>query len=100
MPVAQATDIDEAEYGRFLDAFAAKPGAALAYHYPFYLRFLAGIAYPLSEPRFITSRDESGTLAGVLPAIHVRTQDTSAWLSLAYFGPNAGALVPTGSPPP
>lgn len=99
MDLIRSSEVDEAEYERFLDAFAAKPGAALAYHYPFYLRFLAGIAYPLSEPRFITSRDRSGTLAGVLPAIHVRTPNVSAWLSLPYFGPNAGALIRTESPP-
>ena len=98
MPIARATDLDETEYARFLDGFAAKPGTSLAYHYPFYLRFLAGLAYPVSTLRFITSLDSRGAFAGVLPAIHVRTQDVNAWLSLAYFSPNAGALVRAESP--
>lgn len=93
MNLARTSDIDEAEYERFLDRFSAQPGAALAYHYPFYLRFLAGMAYPGSTLRFVAARDARGHLAGVVPAVHVRTPHVNAWLSLAYFGPNAGALV-------
>ena len=93
MDVACTTEIDEAEYVRFLDRLAARPGAALAYHYPFYLRFLAGVAYPGSTLRFVAARDGRGDLVGVLPGLHVRTERVSLWLSLAYFGPNAGALV-------
>lgn len=90
---------DEAEYERYLDAFRAAPCAALAYHYPFYLRFLADTAYPGSEIRLMTARDAAGALAGVLPAIHVKTADVNAWLSLAYFGPNGGAIVPDAASP-
>lgn len=89
----EASDVIDAGYERFLDAFSAAPGAALAYHYPFYLRFLTQTAYPGSELRLVTARDDGGALTGVLPAIHVRTADVTAWLSLAYFGPNGGAIV-------
>ncbi len=93
MDLARSSDIDEAEYERFLDRFASRPGAALAYHYPFYLRFLAGTAYPTGRVRFVTARDAHGALVGVIPAVHVRTSAVNLWLSLAYFGPNGGALV-------
>ena len=96
---AAASDVADAEYERFLSAFSAAPGSALAYHYPFYLRFLAETAYPGSGLRFMIARDDSGALAGVMPAIHLRTADVNAWLSLAYFGPNGGALVPGGAAP-
>jgi hypothetical protein len=92
-------DVGDAEYERFLGGFRAAPGPALAYHYPFYLRFLEQTAYPGSELRFMTARGDSGALAGVMPALHVRTADLTAWLSLAYFGPNGGALVPGGAAP-
>lgn len=93
MELACSTDIGEGEYVRFLDAFARRPGTALAYHYPFYLRFLAGSAYPGSTRRFVTARNGSGELVGVIPGVHLRTPGLNVWLSLAYFGPNAGALV-------
>jgi hypothetical protein len=99
MELIRSSNIDETEYVRFLDRFAAAPGAALGYHYPFYLRFLAGSAYPSSGLRFVSARDDRGALVGVVPAIHVRTARINAWLSLAYFGPNAGALVPAGGTP-
>jgi GNAT acetyltransferase-like protein len=92
MHLEATSEIDETEYVEFLDGFRANPGAALAYHYPFYLRFLTDVAYPGSATRFIVARDAGG-IAGVLPALHVRTAGVNAWLSLAYFGPNAGALV-------
>jgi Acetyltransferase (GNAT) domain len=93
MNLARSTEIDEPEYERFLDAFAVQPGTALAYHYPFYLRFLRDVAYPGSVVRFITARDAGGRLIGVAPGLHVSTARMNVWLSLAYFGPNAGALV-------
>src|SRR3954454_21094827 len=93
MNLARSSDLDDAEYERFLDGFVAQPGSALAYHYPFYMRFLAETAYPGSERRFVTARDAAGALVGVLPGVHVRTPRISAWLSLAYFGPNGGAVV-------
>ena len=93
MELVCSTKVDDAEYGQFLDAFASQPGTALAYHYPFYLRFLAETAYPGSVPRFVTVRSGAGDLVGVLPGLHVQTSRVSVWLSLAYFGPNAGALV-------
>jgi hypothetical protein len=93
---ARISDLDEAEYERFLDGFAGQPGTALAYHYPFYLRFLTDTVYPGASRRFVVSRDARGELIGVVPAIHVKTPRVNVWLSLAYFGPNAGALVPVG----
>lgn len=99
MNLARSTDIDRAEYERFLDAFAAQPGTALAYHYPFYLDFLRDVAYPGGTARFITARDEAGRLVGVVPGLHVRTPRVDVWLSLAYFGPNAGALVAASDTP-
>ncbi len=92
MDVVCASEIDETEYVRFLDGFAGAPGVALGYHYPFYLRFLVEVVYPGSALRFIAAR-EGGRLAGVMPAVHLRTAALNVWLSLAYFGPNAGALV-------
>jgi hypothetical protein len=92
----ESSEVGEAEYERFLDAFAVAPGPALPYHYPFYVRFLTEMAYPGSTPRFMIARDDAGALAGVMPAIHVNTADVHAWLSLAYFGPNGGAIVPNG----
>ncbi len=92
MEVVCSTDIDLREYVRFLDAFGAQPGVALAYHYPFYLKFLADVAYPNSTLRFVTARN-GGSLVGVMPAVNVQTPQVNAWLSLAYFGPNGGALV-------
>ncbi len=94
MHLSRASEIDEAAYERFLDGFAARPGAALAYHYPFYMRFLTDTAYPGATRRFVTARDADGALLGVLPGVHLQTAHLSAWLSLAYFGPNGGALVP------
>ena len=99
MDVACSCDIDETEYVRFLDRFAGRPSVVLAYHYPFYLRFLATVAYPGSRPRFVVSRNERGELAGVMPAVNLRTGRLNVWLSLAYFGPNAGALVPDAETP-
>lgn len=99
MNLARTSDIDETEYERFLDGFAAQPGTALAYHYPFYMRFLSDMAYPGSTRRFVSARGANGALIGVLPGLHVRTPHISAWLSLAYFGPNAGALVPNAATP-
>jgi hypothetical protein len=99
MELIRSSEIDETEYTRFLDRFAAAPGTALGYHYPFYLRFLTRSAYPSSGLRFVSARDDRGELAGVVPAIHVRTARIDAWLSLAYFGPNAGALVPAAGTP-
>jgi GNAT acetyltransferase-like protein len=96
MNLARSSDIDETEYERFLDGFAARPGTALAYHYPFYLRFLTDTVYPGAARRFVVSRDARGDLNGVMPALHVKTPRVNVWLSLAYFGPNAGALVPSG----
>jgi hypothetical protein len=93
MDVVCTSEIDEAEYERFLDGFAPRPGVALAYHYPFYLRFLADVAYPGSAIRFVVSRSAHGGLAGVMPGLQLRAPHLNAWLSLAYFGPNAGALV-------
>lgn len=93
MDIACTSEIDETEYVRFLDRLAARPGAALGYHYPFYLRFLAGVAYPRSTLRFVAAHDGRGDLVGVLPGLNVRTERVNLWLSLAYFGPNAGALV-------
>jgi hypothetical protein len=93
MEVACASEIDGTEYVRFLDGLAGCPGAALGYHYPFYLRFLADVAYPGSRLRYVTARNARGEIAGVMPGLHMRTPRLSAWLSLAYFGPNAGALV-------
>src|SRR5471032_18355 len=103
MNLARTSDIDEAEYERFIEGFAAHPATALAYHYPFYMRFLSETAYPGSTRRFVTARDADGALVGVLPGLHVKTAHVSAWLSLAYFGPNGGALVrdaatPDGAP--
>jgi GNAT acetyltransferase-like protein len=97
MDLERATDIDEAEYVRFLGGFAADPGAALGYHYPFYLRFLADTAYPGSERRFHVAR-EGGRIVGVLPSIDLHTEHLHVSLSLAYFGPNGGALVPRDRP--
>ena len=97
MTIESTTDIDEAEYARFLDSCASRPGTALAYHYPFYMRFLTATAYPASTPRFVIARGGDGAVAGVMPGIHVRTARLNVWLSLAYFGPNAGALVPAAS---
>ena len=94
MELALSSDLDEAEYEKFLDGFSARPGTALAYHYPFYLRFLSDRAYPGSTRRFVTARNAHGALLGVLPGIHVRSEHVSAWMSLAYFGPNGGAIVP------
>lgn len=99
MDLARTSDIDETEYERFLDGFAAQPGTALAYHYPFYIRFLSDMAYPGSTRRFVTARNADGALIGVLPGVHLRTSRISAWLSLAYFGPNGGALVPDAATP-
>lgn len=96
MEPARTSDIDAAEYERFLDGFSARPGAALAYHYPFYLRFLTNTVYSGAERRFVVTRDARGGLSGVVPAVHVRTPRVDAWLSLAYYGPNAGALVRDG----
>ena len=93
MEAVTAGNVDEAEYVGFLDGFGARRGAALAYHYPFYLRFLADIVYPGSRLRFVSARDPSGVLMGMMPALHVRTRHLNVWLSLAYFGPNGGALV-------
>ncbi|MBI3492896.1 MAG: GNAT family N-acetyltransferase [Acidobacteria bacterium] len=97
MDLARTSDLDEAEYERFLDGFATHPGTALAYHYPFYLRFLVGSAFPGAAVRFVAARDARGHVIGVMPALHVRTPRINVWLSLAYFGPNAGALVPDGA---
>jgi GNAT superfamily N-acetyltransferase len=97
MHVTCKAEIDAVEYTRFLDGFSASPGAALGYHYPFYVRFLADIVYPGSECRFVVARDNRGSLRGAIPALHVRTAHLNIWLSLAYFGPNAGALVPDNS---
>lgn len=94
-----SNDVGEAEYERFLDAFVEAPGPALAYHYPFYLRFLVESAYPGSELRVMASRDRAGALAGVMPAIHLKTAAVNAWCSLAYFGPNAGAIVRDAASP-
>lgn len=99
MNLACTSEIDETEYERFLDGFAWQPGAALAYHYPFYMRFLSDVAYPGSTRRFVTARNAEGALTGVLPALHVKTASVSAWMSLAYFGPNGGALVRDASTP-
>ncbi|MBI3402929.1 MAG: GNAT family N-acetyltransferase [Acidobacteria bacterium] len=96
MNLTRTSDIDETEYERFLDGFASQPGAALAYHYPFYLRFLTDIVYPGALLRFVAIRDARGDLAGVVPALHLKTSRVNVWLSLAYFGPNAGALVLMG----
>lgn len=96
MRVDRAADIDHGEYAQFLDSLAQWPGTALAYHYPFYLRFLRDVAYPSSRLRFITARNDAGALVGVVPALHVETARMNVWLSLAYFGPNAGALVAGG----
>lgn len=38
-------------------------------------------------------------MVGVIPALRVRTANINVWLSLAYFGPNAGALVPGAATP-
>src|ERR1700687_4495285 len=92
MDLDRTSEIDETEHARFLDAFAPEPGAALAYHYPFYLRFLTSTAYPGSTPRLIVARGARGRVTGIMPAIHVRTPHLSVSLSLAYFGPNGGAL--------
>lgn len=99
MELARTSDIDETAYERFLDGFAARPGTALAYHYPFYMKFLSDIAYPGATRRFVTARGADGVLVGVLPGVHVQTPRISAWLSLAYFGPNGGALVPDAATP-
>jgi hypothetical protein len=99
MDLARTSDIGETEYERFLDGFAAQPGTALAYHYPFYMRFLSDVAYPGSTRRFVTARDANGALMGVLPGVHVKTSHISAWLSLAYFGPNGGAMVRDAATP-
>lgn len=96
MELACSTDIDQREYVRFLDTFCEQPGAALAYHYPFYLKFLVDVAYPNSTLRFVTARN-GGDLVGVMPAVNVQTPHVNAWLSLAYFGPNGGALVQSSS---
>jgi len=98
MDLDRTSEIDEAEQSRFLDGFASSPGAALAYHYPFYLQFLTGTAYPGSTARFAVARDDQGRIIGLLPAIHVRTPQLQVSLSLAYFGPNGGALVPGDTP--
>jgi hypothetical protein len=92
--VARTSDIDETELARFLGSFAEKPGTALAYHHPFYLRFLADTVYPDATLRFVIARDEAGEMVGLLPGIHIRTRRLDVWASLAYFGPNGGALVP------
>lgn len=89
--------LDEREIGGFLDSFAADPGPALAYHYPFYLRFLAAAAYPGAEIRTAIARDSVGRLTGMLPGLHFRRNELNVWLSLAYYGPNAGAIVPRGA---
>jgi len=67
------------------------------------MEFLSETAYPGSARRFVTARNADGALVGVLPGLHVQTAHVSAWLSLAYFGPNGGALVrdaatPDGAP--
>lgn len=98
MNVTCTSTLDSAEYEAFLDSFAATPGTALAYHYPFYLKFLGEAVYPGSALRFVAARDDRGRLVGVLPGLHVRRANVDVWLSLAYFGPNAGALVPDHDP--
>jgi GNAT acetyltransferase-like protein len=97
MDLERTSNIDEAEYVRFLDSFGAAPGTALAYHYPFYLRFLTEVAYAGSTLRFYVAR-ENGSIAGVLPSIELRTDHLHVSLSLAYFGPNGGAIVPADRP--
>lgn len=92
--VTRSTEIDQDEYVGFLDRLPAPAGVVLAYHYPFYLRFLAATAYPGSSVRLVVARDDAGQIAGVLPGLHLRTVHLNVWLSLAYFGPNAGALAP------
>jgi len=94
MDLQRTCDVDEPEYVRFLDGFTASPGTALAYHYPFYLRFLADIAYPGSRIQFHVARDR-GRIVGVLPSVELSTDHLHVALSLAYFGPNGGALVAT-----
>lgn len=96
MTVNCTSRFDHAEYSAFLDGFARSPGTALGYHYPFYLRFLSEAAYPGSRVRLVTARDDSGRLIGALPGLHVASGPLNLWMSLAYFGPNSGALVPTG----
>ncbi|HZR26911.1 MAG TPA: GNAT family N-acetyltransferase [Vicinamibacterales bacterium] len=97
MDLQRTCDVDEPEYIRFLDRFAASPGTALAYHYPFYLRFLAEIAYPGSRVRFCVARS-GGQIVGVLPSIEISTDRLHVELSLPYFGPNGGALVAADVP--
>jgi hypothetical protein len=99
MNLVRTGEIDEAEYERFLDGFSARPGTALAYHHLFFLRFLTATVYPGATRRFVIARDARGALAGVMPALHLKTAELNAWMSLAYFGPNAGALVPDAESP-
>ncbi|MGE0040297.1 MAG: GNAT family N-acetyltransferase [Vicinamibacterales bacterium] len=98
MDLVRSNDLEPREYERFLDGFASGPGVALAYHYPFYLAFLAGTAYPGSETRFVAARGADGALAGVFPALHVRTARLAVSFSLPYFGPNGGAIVRDAGP--
>jgi hypothetical protein len=93
MTVTCTSTFDPREYEAFLDGFAASPRVALAYHYPFYLRFLCDVAYPGARLRMVAARDAEGRLIGVLPGLHVARGAFKLWLSLAYFGPNAGAIV-------
>jgi hypothetical protein len=97
--ITRSTDADQAEYVRFLDGFAANPGAALGYHYPFYLRLLSEHVYRAATPRVLLARDPAGAIAGAMPAVHLRAPDFSVWVSLPYFGPNAGAIVPNAGTP-
>jgi hypothetical protein len=90
--------LDEPEYLAFLEQFKERPGVALSYHYPYYLRFLSRQAYPGSSIRMVHSRDGEGRLTGVLPALHLRNDSLNVWLSLAYYGPNAGALTSQDDP--
>lgn len=97
MDLQHTCDVDEPEYVEFLDSFAASPGTALAYHYPFYLRFLAEVAYPGSRTHVHVARAR-GRIVGVLPFVDVSTDHLHVALSLAYFGPNGGALVALDAP--
>jgi len=81
------------EYVHFLDCFAAQPGIALAYHYPFYLRFLTEVAIPGAELRLLIARNREGHIEGALPGLLITSSDIRIWASLAYFGPNGGALT-------
>lgn len=78
------------ELESFLDRLGAVSPSVLGYHYPFYRDLIATAG--AGESRYLGARVE-GTLVGVLPAFKIASASGSAYSSLPFFGPNAGALT-------